>query len=226
MEAQDLPPSSGSAAFNQTERVSRAREGRGCIGAEVPAEIAISVPEREGRPKGAAAFAVCWFDSDPFHFPTLTGAPSTNRAMAGKGKGFNPQGESYQQKEVKQVTSSTKEWVYNKADEGSGPDLLPGENTLGVSPNGNRVIVEVDKEPDKTPGGIILSEGAREKPFRATVLAVGRGQDLPDGRVIRPEVQVGDVIFYSQHAGVPYRHQGRELLILSCNDLLAIEGQE
>ena len=73
-----------------------------------------------------------------------------------------------------------------------------------------------------TAGGIILPETAKEKPQEGKILAAGPGDRDEDGERIPMEVQVGDKVLYAKYAGTEVKVDGKKLLILKENDILAV----
>lgn len=90
-----------------------------------------------------------------------------------------------------------------------------------LKPLGNRILVQ-RQEAKTTKGGILLPESAKEKPKLGTVLAVGPGKTDEKGKNHPVEVRVGDEILFSSYAGTEYKTEGREFLILSEEDILAV----
>ena len=90
-----------------------------------------------------------------------------------------------------------------------------------VQPLGDRVLIKQLEAQDKTKGGIILPDTAKEKPQEAEVVAVGKGK-VEDGKTIAPEVKVGDKILYGKYSGTEIKVDGEELIIVKEEDILAI----
>lgn len=90
-----------------------------------------------------------------------------------------------------------------------------------VEPLSDRVIVEPLEAKDKTPGGILLPDVAKEKPRRGRVLAVGPGRLTDEGVRVAVDVAVGDEVLYSHYAGCDVEIDGKELKVLSESDVLA-----
>lgn len=87
----------------------------------------------------------------------------------------------------------------------------------------DRILVKrIDKE-EKTSGGIIIPDTAKEKPQTGEVLAVGPG-DFQDGERIPMDVKVGDIVVYSKYGGTEVKYEGEDYLILSARDVLAVIG--
>jgi chaperonin GroES len=93
---------------------------------------------------------------------------------------------------------------------------------LNLKPLADKVIVEVLEAQEKTKGGIILPDTAKEKPQEAKVLAVGSGKVLPNGKVVPPEVKVGDVVLFGKYSGSEVKLDGKEYLIIDQDDILAV----
>jgi chaperonin GroES len=99
--------------------------------------------------------------------------------------------------------------------------------TLSVSattlkPLGDRVLVKVLEQEDKTAGGILLPDTAREKPQLGEVTAVGPGRKTEDGNVVPTEVKVGDKVLYAKYAGTEIKIASSDYLLLTEKDILAI----
>ena len=94
--------------------------------------------------------------------------------------------------------------------------------SLNLKPLGDKIIVEVLGAQDRTKGGIILPDSAKEKPQEAKVLAVGSGKLLNSGKVVPPEVKVGDTILFGKYSGNEVKIDGKELLIINQDDVLAV----
>src|SRR5687768_17929559 len=93
---------------------------------------------------------------------------------------------------------------------------------MKLQPLGGRVIVEPIEQDETTAGGIILPETAKEKPREGKILAAGPGDRDEDGERIPMEVQVGDKVLYAKYAGTEVKVDGKKLLILKENDILAV----
>lgn len=91
-----------------------------------------------------------------------------------------------------------------------------------MRPLDDRVVVEQHKAEDKTSGGIVLPEQAKEKPTRGTVVAVGPGKLLDSGHRGQMCVKVGDDVFYGKYAGNEVDIEGKKYTVLRESDLLAV----
>jgi len=93
---------------------------------------------------------------------------------------------------------------------------------VSFKPLGDRVVVEHVEQADKTAGGVFLPDTAKEKPQEGKVIAIGSGRTLDNGTKVPMEVKVGDRILYSKYSGSEVKLEGKEYLIISEKDILAI----
>ena len=91
-----------------------------------------------------------------------------------------------------------------------------------IRPLHDRVIVKRLKEEEKTKGGIIIPDTAKEKPVEGEVLAVGNGKILEDGTVRKLDVKTGDRILFGKYSGTEVKVDGEDRLILREDDILGI----
>ncbi len=96
---------------------------------------------------------------------------------------------------------------------------------MNLKPLGDRVIVRPMEAEEKTKGGIILPDTAKEKPIEGTVVAVGPGKVSDDGKEIKMEVKVGDKVLYGKYSGTEVTVEGEEYLIMRESDIFAIIGK-
>ena len=89
---------------------------------------------------------------------------------------------------------------------------------MNLKPLGDRIVVKVLSREEKTKGGIVLPDTAKEKPTEA----VGSGKVLDNGQKLPVEVKVGDRIIFSKYAGTEVKIDGDEYVIFSERDVLAI----
>ncbi len=94
--------------------------------------------------------------------------------------------------------------------------------SVNLKPLGNRVVVEPLEQEEMTAGGIVLPETAKEKPQKGKVLSIGPGDRDEDGKRIPMDVTVGDTVLFAKYSGTEIKMDGKKLLILRENDLLAI----
>jgi chaperonin GroES len=93
---------------------------------------------------------------------------------------------------------------------------------MKIKPLGDRVLVKRIKEEDKTKGGIIIPDTAKEKPQEGKVVAVGKGKVSEDGKLITPEVKAGDKILFGKYSGSEIKLDGEEHVVLREDDILGI----
>ena len=95
--------------------------------------------------------------------------------------------------------------------------------TVKLKPLDDRVVVTPLEADDKTAGGVILPDTAKEKPNKGKIVAVGPGSLLPNGDRAKPAVKKGDVVYYGKYAGTEVKVGGKEFKILRESDVLGIE---
>jgi len=93
---------------------------------------------------------------------------------------------------------------------------------MGIRPLQDRVIVKRLEEEQKTKGGIIIPDTAKEKPIEGKVIAVGNGKVQEDGKVRPLDVKKGDTILFSKYAGTEIKIDGEEHLIMREEDILGV----
>jgi chaperonin GroES len=92
---------------------------------------------------------------------------------------------------------------------------------MNIKPLGDRIVIKVLEKEEKTKGGIVLPDTAKEKPQKGEVLAVGSGEII-EGKKVPLEVKVGDKIIFSKYSGTEIKIDDEEYLILRQSDVLAI----
>jgi chaperonin GroES len=92
---------------------------------------------------------------------------------------------------------------------------------MNLKPLADRVVVKPIVKEEVTKGGIVLPDTAKEKPQEGEVVAVGPGKLGEDGKRIEMEVKKGDRVIYARYAGMEWKHDGEEYLILRESDILA-----
>ena len=95
-------------------------------------------------------------------------------------------------------------------------------STTKLRPLGDRVVIQPTPREEMTKSGIVLPDTAKEKPQEGTVLAVGPGRILDDGKRESVDVKVGDKVLYAKYAGTEFKLGGEDLLILRETDILAV----
>jgi chaperonin GroES len=91
-----------------------------------------------------------------------------------------------------------------------------------IRPLQDRVIVKRVAEEEKTKGGIIIPDSAKEKPVEGQVIAVGKGKVQEDGKVRALDVKKGDRVLFGKYAGTEVKIDGEEHLILREDDILGV----
>ena len=93
---------------------------------------------------------------------------------------------------------------------------------MNLKPLGDKVIVKRLEAKEKSEGGIILPEAAKEKPQEGEVIAVGSGKTLKNGKTVAPQVKPGDKILFGKYSGNEIKLDDQEYLIVESEDILAI----
>ena len=93
---------------------------------------------------------------------------------------------------------------------------------MKIRPLQDRVIVKRMQEEEKTKGGIIIPDTAKEKPIEGQILAVGNGKILEDGSVRKLDIKVGDKVLFSKYAGTEIKIDGEEHLMMREEDILGV----
>jgi chaperonin GroES len=93
---------------------------------------------------------------------------------------------------------------------------------MKIKPLSDRVIVKPSEGIEKTKGGIYVPDTAKEKPQEGEIVAVGPGRTTDDGKLIKMEVKVGDLVLYGKYSGTEVTIEGEEYLIVRESDILAI----
>jgi chaperonin GroES len=93
---------------------------------------------------------------------------------------------------------------------------------MAIKPLDDRIVVKAVDAEEKSSGGILLPDTAKEKPQKAKVLAVGAGRLTDEGRRLPLDVKVGDIVLHGKYAGTDVKWNGDELKILRENEVLGI----
>lgn len=96
--------------------------------------------------------------------------------------------------------------------------------TINLTPLGDRVLVKPSPSEEKTKGGVILPDTAKEKPQKGEVIAVGKGKITEEGKLIEMEVKPGDQVLYGKYSGTEIKYEGEDYLIIKQSEILAIIG--
>lgn len=92
---------------------------------------------------------------------------------------------------------------------------------MKLYPIDDRMVVEVEEAEEKTEGGIVLPDTAKEKPQRGKVLATGNGKLLNNGERLASSLKEGDRVIFGKYAGTEVKYEGKEYKILRESDILA-----
>lgn len=101
-----------------------------------------------------------------------------------------------------------------------------GKKKLQIRPLDDRVLVKQSEAEEKTAGGIVLPDTAKERPQKGSVVAVGPGRRSKDGKLLPMEIEVGDEVYYSKYAGTDIEIDGEKYVILRESDILCVIEKE
>ena len=93
---------------------------------------------------------------------------------------------------------------------------------MKIRPLSDRLVVKRTQEEEKTKGGIIIPDTAKEKPLEGVVVAVGSGKALKNGKVVPLDVKAGDKVLFGKYSGTEVKVDGEELVLLREDDVLAV----
>ncbi len=93
---------------------------------------------------------------------------------------------------------------------------------MKIRPLQDRVIVKRIDEEEKTKGGIIIPDTAKEKPMEGKIIAVGKGKVLEDGKIHPLDVKAGDRVLFGKYSGTEVKIEGEEHLIMREDDILGV----
>ena len=93
---------------------------------------------------------------------------------------------------------------------------------MAIKPLDYRIVVRALEAEEKTSGGILLPDSAKEKPQKAKVLAIGAGRLTDEGKRLPLDVKVGDVVLTGKYSGTEVKWNGEELKILRESEVLAV----
>lgn len=93
---------------------------------------------------------------------------------------------------------------------------------MSIRPLHDRVLIERLEQEEKTAGGIIIPDTAKEKPMQGKVLAVGNGLRDESGKLIPLDVKVGDIVLFGKWAGTEVKLDGQEYLIMKESDIMGV----
>ena len=104
------------------------------------------------------------------------------------------------------------------------PANKPAKKKATLIPLGDREVVEREQSEQKTAGGIVLPDSAKDKPARGTIVSVGEGKLDDKGNRHALQVKPGDRVVFTSYAGEPFKVGDDELLLMREDDILAILG--
>ncbi len=93
---------------------------------------------------------------------------------------------------------------------------------MPLRPLGTKVVVEPSEKEEKTAGGIVLPDTAKQKSIEGKVIAVGKGRTLDDGTVVPLGVSVGQTVIYSKYGGTEIKLDGKDYVVLDEDQIYAI----
>ncbi len=96
------------------------------------------------------------------------------------------------------------------------------QTKIKLQPLGDRVVVRRDESEEKTAGGILLPDTAKDKPARGHIVSVGDGRMLDNGERAPLQVKVGDHVLFSSYAGETFKVEDEELLLMREDEILAV----
>ncbi len=102
------------------------------------------------------------------------------------------------------------------------PGKKKANESIKIQPLGDRVVVDREQSEERTAGGIVLPDTAKDKPSRGTIIAVGDGRLLDDGKRSKLQVKVGDKVLFTSYAPEAIRLGEQELLLMREEDILAV----
>jgi len=100
--------------------------------------------------------------------------------------------------------------------------MAKSEKDVKVRPLGDKVLLRRLEAQEKTKGGILIPDTAKEKPTEGRVVAVGEGRRLENGSLVAMQVRKGDRVLFSSYAGSPLKLEGEEYVIMGEDDILAV----
>lgn len=93
---------------------------------------------------------------------------------------------------------------------------------MKIRPLADKILVQRVEAENKTAGGIVLPDTAKEKPQRGKIIATGEGKILDDGSRQKPQVKKGDTVLFTSYAGSEIKIDGKEYLIMTESDIMAV----
>jgi len=99
---------------------------------------------------------------------------------------------------------------------------MPATHNVKVRPLHDRILVRRMPEEEKTAGGIIIPDTAKEKPQRGEIVATGKGRVTEEGKILPLEVKVGDRVLFGKYSGTELKLDGSEFLMMREEDVLGV----
>lgn len=99
---------------------------------------------------------------------------------------------------------------------------VKAEKQVNVKPLGDKVLLRRLEAQERSKGGIVIPDTAKEKPTEGRVVAIGSGRRMDDGRVVPLQVKKGDRVLFSSYAGSPLKLEGEDFVIMGEDDILAV----
>jgi chaperonin GroES len=96
------------------------------------------------------------------------------------------------------------------------------EFSMKIRPLQDRILVKRLESEEKTAGGIIIPDNAKEKPMEGEVISIGNGKMLDNGAMHKPDLKAGDTILFSKYAGSEVKIDGSEHLVMREEDILGV----
>jgi chaperonin GroES len=93
---------------------------------------------------------------------------------------------------------------------------------MKIKPLADRVLVERLEAENKTAGGIVLPDTAKEKPQQGKIISVGEGKRLDDGTLKKMQIKKGDIVLFTSYAGTEVKIDGKEYLIMDESSIMAV----
>jgi len=93
---------------------------------------------------------------------------------------------------------------------------------MKIRPLSDRLVVKRTVKQEKTKGGIIIPDTAKEKPLEGVIVAVGNGKVLKSGKVLALDVKAGDRVLFGKYTGTEVKIDGEDLVLLREDDVLAV----
>jgi chaperonin GroES len=121
-----------------------------------------------------------------------------------------------------EAASLIRDGFHPAAAQARSPFQPKGDSMSTIRPLQDRVMIKRVKEEDKSKGGIIIPDTAKEKPVEGEVIAVGNGKVQEDGTVRALDVKVGDRVLFGKYNGTEVKIDGEERLIVREDDILGV----